>query len=268
MVDLATTGLTALAADGTRLTEPISLTLHGGSLVSLIGPNGAGKSSLMRSLAGIGGYSGTAHLDGEEIGAMRPRARARRISWLPQSLPAAWPVTVRAAVALGRYPHGADPSVMRGADADAVERALLACDVAALADRRITTLSGGELARVHLARALATQADVLLADEPAASLDLAHRWAVMNILREEARQGRLVLAIVHDIELAARWADRMIVLDRGQLVADGSPGDVVSPTMLADVFGVEARLIGQEAYPAFRVTGPVAAAAGSHRPAK
>jgi iron complex transport system ATP-binding protein len=257
MVELRIAGLSVTSADGTALVTPTDIVLMGGSLVALVGPNGAGKTSLVRALAGIAPYAGSAQLDGLEIAALSPLVRARQLAWLPQALPPAWPVTVRDAVALGRFAYGAVPGDLTSSDAQAVAEAMAACAVTALADRRITTLSGGELARVHMARALATDATVLLADEPAAALDLAHQLALMELLHAEAMRGRLVVVVVHDIALAVRWADRIIAMDQGRVVADGSPEKVVTPEFLADNFGVTAAIASRNGKPVVEVLGRV-----------
>ena len=262
MAELVITGLSVTASDGAALVKRCDSALRAGELVALVGPNGAGKSSLVRALAGVTAYAGSARLGGEEIARMPPLPRARRIAWLPQTLPPAWPVTVRDAVALGRFAYGGTPGRLAKADARAVELALATCDVAALADRRVTTLSGGELARVHLARALAAETPVLLADEPTAALDLAHRWDLMRVLRAEAAQGRIVLVVVHDLALPARWADRVLVMADGEIGADGPPAAVLTPECLASVFGIDAGVNLVDGRPVISVTGTVAAAAG------
>jgi iron complex transport system ATP-binding protein len=164
-------------------------------------------------------------------------------------------------VALGRFTYGVTPGQLADADARAVDAALRLCDVADLDQRRITTLSGGELARVHLARALAAETPVLLADEPTAALDLAHRWTLMQVLAAQAQQDRVVLVVVHDLALAARWADRVLVMMAGRLVADGPPADVLTPALLADVFGITAKVAIDGGRPVIEVSGTVAAAA-------
>ena len=178
-------------------------------------------------------------LQGRALGSYGPRERARSIAYLPQGHVFHWPLPVAAVVALGRHPHADEFAPPAEADRAAVVRALSATGIDGLADRSVVTLSGGERARVALARALATEAPVLLADEPTASLDPRHQLTVMALLRHGARHGA-VLAIVHDLLLAARFADRVIVMDRGRLVADAPPKEALTPERLAHVFGVAA----------------------------
>lgn len=224
------------------LVADASLTLRAGDLIALVGANGAGKSTLLRAIAGVTAHSGTVTIDGDPVAAMRPVERARRLGWLPQMIPPAWPLKVREAVALGRYAHGGDARALSTTDALAVAAALADCGVEHLADRQTTSLSGGELARVHLARALAGQAPLLLADEPVAALDPAQRLAVMATLRQRADAGTGVLVVLHDIALAARYADRIIAMQHGAIVADGVPADVVTSAMMRRLFGVETEI--------------------------
>src|SRR5262249_1269515 len=169
--------------------------------------------------------------------AARAGPRPRHLAYLPQGHVFHWPLPVASVVALGREPHADAWSPPSEQDRAAVQRALCATGIDGLAERSIVTLSGGERARAALARALATEAPVLRGDEPAASLDPRHQLTVMGLLRHGAAQGA-VLAIVHDLLLAARFADRVIVMDRGRLVADAPPSEALTPDRLAAVFGV------------------------------
>lgn len=218
--------------------EGVELTLEPGRLCAVIGPNGAGKSTLLRLLAGIdrpdaGGVS----LGGRALENMAPRERARRIAHLPQETAAHWPLTGRDMVALGRLPHGAGLEALGAADAAAIARAMTRTDTAAFADRRIDMLSAGERARLALARALATEAEVLLADEPVASLDPAQQLAAMDALRDEAARGAIVVVVLHDLALVSRYADRVVVLAGGQIVGDGPPTAALAPEVLERVYG-------------------------------
>ncbi len=218
--------------------DKVSLGLHAGTLIALVGPNGAGKTSLVKAIAGLLPVSGTLDINGQPLAKMLLAERARRIAWLPQGGMVHWPVCVREIVALGRIPFGRPGQRMDATGHAAVEQAIVDCCLDHLADRPATQLSGGERSRVLLARALASQAPILLADEPVAALDPAHQLAIMNVLRREADRGRLVICVLHDLTLAARFADRMIVLHRGAKVADGAPGAVLQAGHLDAVFGV------------------------------
>lgn len=218
--------------DGRTVLDRVSLVLGPGALVALVGPNGAGKSTLLRALAGlVPPEAGQVTLDGASLAALAPRARARRVAWLEQGARAAWGMTVREIAGLGRLPHG-------DAAAAPVAAALAAVGLDHMADRRIDRLSGGEARRAMIARVLATAPEVLLLDEPCADLDPAQGFAVMRLLRREAEAGRAVVVVLHDLALAARFADRMALLDAGRLVADGPPDAVMADAVAGRVFGV------------------------------
>jgi iron complex transport system ATP-binding protein len=227
---------------GRVIVDGVSLDLEAGRLTVLIGPNGAGKTTLMRAVAGLLPSTGGIALAGRPLRAFSARERARHIAYLPQGHVFHWPMSVAAVVALGRAPHADVFAPLADADRIAVNRALEATDVAPWANRAVTTLSGGERARVALARALATQAPILLADEPTMSLDPRHQLVVMELLAHAAHDGGAVLAIIHDLALAARFADRIVVMEQGRLVADGRARDVLTPERIAAVFAVEATI--------------------------
>jgi len=227
---------------GNLIVDRATLDLEAGALTVLIGPNGAGKTTLMRALAGLLPAEGCIELQGRPLQAFSVRERARQIAYLPQGHVFHWPMSVAAVVALGRHPHADAFSPLADADRTAVGHALAATAVEPWAARAVTTLSGGERARVALARALATQAPILLADEPTMSLDPRHQLVVMELLARAAHDGGAVLAIVHDLALAARFADRVVMMDRGRLVAAGGPQEVLTPERIAEVFAVEATI--------------------------
>ncbi len=212
---------------GEVVLAPLSLRLEPGECVGLVGPNGAGKTTLMRAALGLIGASGTSAL-----AALSPAARAARAAWLPQAREIVWPVSVAHLVGLGAAARG------RPETHPSVAAALARLDLAPLATRQANALSGGEQARVLLARALAQDTPLILADEPLAGLDPAQAIRTMGLLAALAAEGRGVLASLHDLSLAARFCTRLIVLHRGRLVADGAPAAVLTDALLAEVFGI------------------------------
>jgi iron complex transport system ATP-binding protein len=226
---------------GRVVLKDVSLALSAGHLVALVGPNGAGKTTLLRSLAGLIPSEGEIEIGGEALSALALRERAKRFGYLPQGHVVHWPLPARDIVALGRYPHGAtDPARLSPKDTDAVQRAMQAVDVIQFSERRVTELSGGERSRVALARVLAVEAPVILADEPTASLDPRHQIDVMKNLRTTADNGVLVIVVTHDLGLAARFADHVLVLREGRLVSQGAPTEALSEQVMADVFRISA----------------------------
>jgi iron complex transport system ATP-binding protein len=220
----------------------IDLTLRQGEFVAMVGPNGAGKTTLLRAIAGLIPATGDLTVDAARLARLSPAERARRIAYLPQGHIFHWPMPVAEIVGLGRLPRSAGAD-LSAADRAAVARAMEATGVADHAARPVTTLSGGERARVALARVLATEAAIILADEPTASLDPRYQLIVLGILKRHAAAGGTVLAILHDLGLAARQASRLIVLDRGRIVADGAPREVLTKARIAETFGVNAQIV-------------------------
>jgi iron complex transport system ATP-binding protein len=217
----------------------VSFVARAGEFVGLLGPNGAGKSSLVRLVAGLAApLSGSVRLAGLDPAHAPRREVARACALVPQEPRVAWPFTVREAVMMGRAPHQGLLAVATRFDHGAVEGALAACDLVHLADRRLDALSGGERRRVFFARALAQEPRVLLLDEPTAFLDLGHQVAAMRMAQVAARGGLCVVAVLHDLNLAAAACDRVVVLSRGRVVAEGPPAAVLTEARVRDVWEV------------------------------
>ncbi len=229
----------SLTIDRNRLLDDVSLSIGTGELVGLIGPNGAGKSSLLRAITGnLQGWEGAIDLDGQPLDAVSRQDRAKAIAYLPQTHEGLWPISGRRLVMLGRLPHLGPFSGATDQDHALVEQILRDVDALAFADRPVTHLSGGELARIWLARALAVQAPLLLADEPIAALDPAHQLATMSLFHNAVKQGQGVMVVLHDLGLAARLCDRLVLMDRGKVVADGTPQNVLTADRVAAVYKV------------------------------
>lgn len=215
----------------------IEAVLRPGTVTAICGPNGAGKSTLLAALAGlIEPAGGTIELNGGRL--PRGRERARLLGYLPQAGEIAWDLSVAALARLGRLPHGDKGEAQ-------VAAALAAVDMTAFADRPVSTLSGGEKARALLARVLAGEPQWILADEPLAALDLAHQLALLARLRTVAERGAGVVLVLHDLALAMNHADHVLVLDQGKLAAEGPPEQALSVEVIAQVWGVPARWLGE-----------------------
>ena len=229
---------------GRKAVRSVSASLRGGSLVGGIGPNGAGKSTLVRAALGLLPLAGGGVLlDGRPLAALPRKMLARRLAYLPQGQMLHWPLAVERLVALGRLPHLAPFSKLGAGDEAAVEAAMRRADVLPFRNRNALALSGGERARLALARPDAVEADGLIVDEPLASLDPGHQIDVMELLRAEAGRGALVVAVLHDLSLAARHCDRLLLLHEGELVADGTPAEVLRTDLLAAVYGIDAHIV-------------------------
>jgi iron complex transport system ATP-binding protein len=219
----------------------VSAQFAAGRVTGLVGPNGAGKTTLLRTALGfLKAEQGDVQVLGAAQAGWSREALARAIAYLPQTAEAHWPILARKLVALGRMPHRAALAPLTPEDEIAIDMALSRCDARQFASRRMDELSAGERARVLLARALATQAPVLLVDEPAAHLDPAHQLQLMELLREETAHGVAVIVTLHDLSLASRFCDELVVLKSGRVMAQGAPDIALSEATLADTFGISA----------------------------
>ncbi len=219
--------------------DGVSVSVGVGELIGLVGPNGAGKTTLLRALAGlVPPSSGRVLLDGRSLPDISPDERARRLAVLVPSAGIGWPMRVSEVVALGRLPHRRAFAGPSEADHAAVARAMARADVTHLRDRTEPSLSSGERMRVLLARALAVEAEILLADEPITALDPAHQLDAMSLLRGISRAGPGIVAVLHDLTLAARFCDRLVVLSEGRIVADAKPALALTDPLLRTAFGI------------------------------
>jgi iron complex transport system ATP-binding protein len=238
----------SVVIDGRPLIENVSFEVAPGEMLAILGPNGAGKTTLLKALAGlIAPSNGAALLDGAPVQAWRPRDLATARAYLPQNGALDWPLTVKRVVALGRLPLQGIWGEASADAAQAVDIALREMDALDLRGRVATTLSGGELARVLLARAIVAEPRLLIADEPLAGLDPRHQLDALRKLRRMADAGRTVVAALHDLDLAARFATRAMLLSRGRLIADGPPAETLTPTQIAAAFDVNAQ-VGADAH--------------------
>jgi iron complex transport system ATP-binding protein len=228
--------------DGNLVLNVSSLRFHPGEFVSLIGPNGAGKSTLLGIMAGLRpGYFGECVFRGREVKAWPRRQFAQALAFVPQSLRMEFPFTAEQVILMGRTPY-CDGLFEKPADHEAVERAMEFTDTLAFRRRDFRSLSGGERQRVILASALAQDPNVLLLDEPTAFLDVKHQLAVHRLMRQLCERGLLVVAATHDLNLAAAYSDRVVVLDRGHIAADAPPAEALLPETIRSVFEVDAVL--------------------------
>jgi len=234
----------SVSLGGRQVLDTVSADLTPGRITAILGPNGAGKSSLIKAMAGlIVPYGGTVTLDGRDVTRIEPRERARHIGYLPQEGAAAWNIRAAELVALGRLPHRSPFAGATGEDEAAVTRALTATETTHLASRPVNELSGGERARVLLARVLAGEPRWLLADEPLASLDPAHQLDILARLRGVADSGAGVVIVLHDLGHAASVADDVLLLKEGRLVAFGPVAEVLTEERVAEVFEVKVRWV-------------------------
>ncbi|MGE5231931.1 MAG: ABC transporter ATP-binding protein [Deltaproteobacteria bacterium] len=225
-------GIAARALDG------VTFPVEPRRLVAVAGPNGSGKTTLVNAMLGLVPLErGTSLLDGKPVSDWRRGSLAKVVGVVPQREEIVFPLTVTQTVMLGRYPHLGPLAPIGYHDREATLRALRRCDIEPIAERRVDTLSGGEWQRVRLARALAQQPRILVLDEPTASLDVRHQMQLFELVRTLVNDGLAGLVVTHELNLAARFADRMVLLDRGKVVADGAPAEVLRREILTEVFG-------------------------------
>jgi iron complex transport system ATP-binding protein len=234
----------SLGYNGHNIIEALSLAVPKNKIFGLIGPNGSGKTTLLRALAGLmKPRGGAVYLRGSSVKELDSQKRARMVGWVPQREALAWPLTVGETVQLGRAPHRGWFLPYTNQDSLAVSRALQQTELVSLQDRPIDKLSGGEFQRVLIARALAQEPDLLLLDEPTANLDVHHQIQVLDLVQGLVQQGDLtVVMAIHDLNLAARYCDRLVLLHEGELQGIGGPEAVLTSENLRTVFGIEAKL--------------------------
>jgi iron complex transport system ATP-binding protein len=221
----------------------VDFSLEAGEFVALVGPNGAGKSTLLHALLGLLTLQGgTVTSKGDALATLRRVEIARRIAFVPQEGKSDFAFTVRELVSMGRTPHLGRFRPERDADVKAVEHALHVTETHGFAERLVSELSFGERQRVHIARALAQETETLLLDEPTSNLDVAHQLEVMGLLRRLVRAGKAATVALHDLSLAARFADRIVVLSAGKVVATGKPEEVITEALLEQYFRIRARV--------------------------
>ena len=215
---------------GSRL-KAASFELHPGEVLGLIGPNGAGKSTLLNALAGIEKNGGEIHINGQDVRVLSSKQRAQHIGLHPQTVNSAWSIKVQDVIELGRLPWG-DENI------DAINNAIDKTGIREFIERKVDELSGGERARVWLARVLAGTPQILLADEPIANLDIHYQLEVMNVLKKYAQDDHGVIVAIHDLSLAARYCERLCLMDKGKIIALGTVAEVLNPELLSNTYGI------------------------------
>jgi iron complex transport system ATP-binding protein len=240
MSPLLTAQNISFAYDGRPVLKEVSLAVEGGEFVGLIGPNGSGKTTLLLALLGLLSASGEVKLCDEPLKSLDRRTIAMRATMVHQDTRVDFAFTVREIVAMGRTPYLGRFTPESAADKEAILSAMRETGISDLAERAVTELSGGERQRVHLARALAQETRVILLDEPTANLDLTHQFEALELVREFTRSGGAALAAIHDLSLAARFCDRLLLLSDGKIVAAGLPSEVITESNLARHFALRA----------------------------
>jgi iron complex transport system ATP-binding protein len=238
-------------AGGRRIVDGVSFAVEPGAWVSLLGPNGAGKTTLLRVLAGLRRFGGSVHLAGRELAELGRREAARQIALVPQTPVVPTAMSVGDYVLLGRTPHMGVLAREGLGDRAAASEALIRLELAQLADRQLGSLSGGELQRAVIARALAQSAPVLLLDEPTTALDVGHQQQVLELVDELRRaDGLTVVAAMHDLTLAAQYGDRIVLVDSGRVVAEGGAREVLTEERIASLYGATVRVVHGDGAPA------------------
>jgi iron complex transport system ATP-binding protein len=236
----------SFAYDGRPVLHGVSLAIEAGEFVGLIGANGSGKTTLLRILLGLLSASGEVWLCGDRLESLDRREVAKRATMVPQDTRIDFAFTAREIVAMGRAPYLGRFRPEAVADKEAIAHAMCETGTEGLAERPVTELSGGERQRVHLARALAQETRVILLDEPTANLDLAHQYEALELVLEFTRSGGAALAAIHDLSLAARFCDRLLLLSEGMIVAAGLPSEVITESNLARHFALRASVRSDE----------------------
>ncbi len=238
-------GVTFRYPEGARpALDGVSMEAPAGGCTAVLGPNGSGKSTLLRVLLGtLAPSAGRAEFDERPLAAWSRAELARAVGVVPQGEETAFPISVRGLVAMGRYPHLGPWRREGAADHRAVEEAMKRCDVAGLAERPLANLSGGERQRARVARALAQEPRALALDEPTAALDVSHEMAIWELLRDLGRAGTTVLVVTHNLNLAARYADRLVLLEQGRVAAAGTPAQVLTRETVERVYGWPVRVV-------------------------
>lgn len=234
----------SLSINGRDILSNVDITCNKGELIGLIGPNGAGKTSLLKILANINTeYTGDVCIDQKNINQLNDKQLAQSLAYLEQGAPAYWPLQVKRLVELGRLPYLAPWQRLSAADDKIVTRAMQQAEIEHLSDRVINTLSGGERLRALIARIFATDPTIILADEPTASLDPYHQLHIMELIKKHCSDGGSAMVVMHDLNLAAKFCDRLILLNQGSLMSNGKPYDVLQSEALKQAYGIDTKVI-------------------------
>lgn len=228
--------------DGVSILHKVGFEMESGGLYGLVGPNGSGKTTLMRALSGVLPFRGEILLQGRPIGSWKPRELAREMAFVRQHIPLSFDFSVSELVLMGRTPHKGWLAGYDDDDRDRLEEALRRVDLIGFEARSVLSLSGGELQRVFLAQALVQEARILLLDEPIAHLDVHYQFGFMELVSELVQHGHTALVVFHDLEMAARYSDTVLVMAGGRLIAAGAPEDVITSDIIARVFRMEASI--------------------------